>query len=148
MSRPLARACVPKLFHAQATKVELAATRGVVTEQASTEGALLSEAAQTAESLGAAERDVEGLLDKVARQVGTVPRACRKYAGAVVGCSHKEARRWHVQYPPPVQTLIALSIAPRPGGRGNSSMRLRNALDESFFQVPPFFSVGTGLVVE
>ncbi|CAM9924291.1 unnamed protein product, partial [Ectocarpus sp. 6 AP-2014] len=52
----------------QATKVELAATRGVVAEQASTEGALLSEAAQTAESLGAAERDVEGLLDKVARQ--------------------------------------------------------------------------------
>lgn len=71
--------CLPAelLPPAQATKVELAATRRVVAEQASTEGALLSEAAQTAESLGAAERDVEGLLDKVARQVGAVPRRGR-----------------------------------------------------------------------
>lgn len=77
------------LFPAQTTKVELAATRGVVAEQASTEGTLLSEAAQTAESLGAAERDVEGLLDKVTRQVGGGGRSC---AGAVVGCYRKEAR--------------------------------------------------------
>lgn len=53
----------------QATKVELAATRAVVAEQASTERSLLAEAAQTTSSLGAAELDVEGLRAKVARQV-------------------------------------------------------------------------------
>lgn len=53
----------------QATKVDLLATRAVVEEQALTERALLSEAAQTTASLGVAERDVEGLREKVTRQV-------------------------------------------------------------------------------
>ncbi|CAM9901812.1 unnamed protein product [Scytosiphon promiscuus] len=52
----------------EATRVELAATRVVVEEQASTERALLSEAAMTEASLEAAERDVDGLRAKVARQ--------------------------------------------------------------------------------
>lgn len=52
--------------------MELAATRVVVKEQALTERALLSEAAMTEASLEAAERDVDGLRAKVARQVHTM----------------------------------------------------------------------------
>ena len=56
----------------QATEVELAATRTVVSEQAFTERALRTEADQTKASLDSAERDVGGLREKVSRQARLV----------------------------------------------------------------------------
>ena len=53
----------------QVTEEELGATKAVVEEQVATERALTAEVEQTKVSLVSAERDVEGLYVKVARQV-------------------------------------------------------------------------------